>query len=324
MHKKSISKTVLSTSILMGLLAAPLLTKAADSGWAEDRVQVDLGLDEDGKTAPEAFIPFNWGDGWSSGIGFRSRQSDSNENIAGFTDSRVGTSVSEDRLRLNLISLEKGSDSSNWSIGADLEQITIDQLQFGYFQMPNPYAPNPAVAGEYVAFDSEVDVVITKPNIFADYTSKGDSVNIRAGISISPASSLSVDQETRFIPLISTTGTSSSSDSQDLSYELSLEMEFKTGGSVNIGVGYSYEFLPMTYDIAALNTTADGFNSQNIDIEQVTSRLAVRLIFNKPLTGKLKPVIGYVVEDVETTDVTSGSSETESKNIISFGLESRF
>ena len=302
----------------------PSVVFAAESGWSEDRLQVDLGLDEDGKTAPEAFIPFSWGDGWSSGIGFRSRQSDSNDSISGFTDSRVATSVSEDRLRLNLIAFEKGSDSSNWSFGADYEQVTLDQLQFGYFQMPNPYVPNPAVAGEYVAFDSEVEVVITKPNVFADYTNKGDDVDFRVGVSISPASSLSVDQETRFIPLISSAGTSSSSDSQDLSYELSFEMEYKTGGSINIGFGYYYEFLPIAYDIAALNATADGFDSQTIDIEQVTSRMAIRFIFNKPISGNLKPVIGYVVEDVETTDTSDSSSETESKNIISFGLESRF
>jgi len=313
----------LSGGLLLSLLL-PFTAIAAESGWAEDRVQVDLGLDEDGKTAPEAFIPFDWGDGWSSGIGFRSRQSDSNETITGFTDSRVGTSVSEDRLRLNLFTYEKRDSDSYWGFGADIEQVTLDQLQFGYFQMPNPYVPNPAVAGEYVAFDSEVDVVITKPNVFADYTNKGDAVNFRAGVSISPASSLSVDQETRFIPLISSAGTSSSSDGQDLSYNLSLELEYKTGGSVNIGFGYYYEFLPMEYDIAALNTTADGFNSQTIDIEQATTRMAVRLIFNNPIAGKLKPVIGYTVEDVETTDVSDGSSETDSKNIISFGLESRF
>lgn len=323
MSVKHLNSARLSGGLLLSLFL-PFAAVAAESGWAEDRVQVDLGLDEDGKTAPEAFIPFNWGDGWSSGIGFRSRQSDSNETLTGFADSRVGTSVSEDRLRLNIISLEKGNGSSYWSVGADFEQVTIDQLQFGYFQMPDPYAPNPAVAGEYVAFDSQVDVVITKPNVFADYTNKGGAVDFRAGLSISPASSLSVDQETRFIPLISSAGSSSGSESQDLSYDLSLELEYKTGGSVNIGFGYYYEFLPMTYDIAQLNSTADGFNSQTIDIEQATSRMAVRLIFNKPISGNLKPVIGYVVEDVETTDVKSGSSETESKNIITFGLESRF
>ncbi|MDH5424773.1 MAG: hypothetical protein OEY29_07270 [Gammaproteobacteria bacterium] len=302
----------------------PSQAVAAESGWAEDRVQVDLGLDEDGKTAPEAFVPFNWGDGWSSGIGFRSRQSDSNETIPGFTDSRVGTSVSEDRLRLNLIALEKGSESTKWSVGADFEQVTIDQLQFGYFQMPNPYVPNPAVAGEYVAFDSQVDVVITKPNVFADFTRIGKSINFRAGLSISPASSLAVDQETRFIPLIPTAGTRSSTNSQDLSYDLSLELEYKTGGSVNIGFGYYYELLPMQYDIAALNATADGFNNQTVDIEQATSRMALRFIFNEPVSGNLKPVVGIVLEDVEVTDVANNKTETETKNIITFGLESRF
>jgi hypothetical protein len=319
----SVNKCTLS-KVVVFLIVFSSYSVAAESGWAEDRVQIDLGLDEDGKTAPEAFVPFDWGDGWSSGIGFRSRQSDSNETLDGFTDGRVGTSVSEDRLRLNLISFEKGSDSSYWSAGADFEQITIDKLQFGYFQMPNPYIPNPAVAGEYVAFDSQVDLVITKPNLFVDYTNKGSELDFRVGISISPVSNLSVDQETRFIPLVSSTGTSTTSDSLDLSYELSLEMEYKTGGSVNIGFGYYYEFLPITYDIAVLNSTADGFIDQNIDIEQVTSRIAIRLIFNNPISGNLKPVIGYVVEDAETTDVSKGSSEKESKNIITFGLESRF
>ena len=322
----SVKHSVLSRlcgGVFLSLLSSSFVV-AEESGWAEDRVQVDLGLDEDGKTAPEAFIPFDWGDGWSSGIGIRSRQSDSNETIENFADSRVATSVSEDRLRLNLFTYEKSDSNSYWGFGADFEQVITDKLQFGYFQMPNPYIPNPAVAGEYVAFDSEVEVVITKPNVFADYTSKSDAVNFRAGVSISPASSLSVDQETRFIPLISSAGTSSSSDGQDLSYNLSLELEYKTGGSVNIGFGYYYEFLPMKYDVAALNTTADGFKSTTIDVEQATTRMAIRLIFNNPIAGKLKPVIGYVVEDIETTDVSDGSSDTDSKNIISFGLESRF
>jgi len=320
-------KHTLFARLSIGLFLSLFISSAAlaaESGWAEDRMQVDLGLDEDGKTAPEAFVPFDWGDGWSSGLGFRSRQSDSNDTLTGYTDSRFGTSVSEDRLRLNIFTYENKDSDAYWAFGADIEQITIDQTEFGYFQMPNPYAPNPAVAGEYVAFDSQIDVVVTRPNIFTDYTSKGDAVDFRVGLSVSPTSNFSVDQETRFVPLISTTGTSSGTDTLDLSYELTLELEYKTGGSVNIGIGYYYEFLPITYDIATLNNTADGFNTQTIDREQVTTRTAVRIIFNKPISGNLKPVIGYIIEDIETTDVSSGSSETESKNIISFGLESRF
>lgn len=312
------------SKIVTFLIVFSSCSVAAESGWANDRVQIDLGLDEDGKTAPEAFIPYSWGNGWSSGLGLRSRQSDSNETLAGFTDSRVGTSVSEDRLRLNLISLEKGNENFKWSVGADYEQVTIDQLQFGYFQMPDPYTPNPAVAGEYVAFDSQVDVVITKPNVFVDFTKIGKSINLRAGLSISPASSLSVDQETRFIPLIPTAGSRSSTTSQDLAYELGLEFEYKTGSSVNIGFGYYYELLPMKYDLATLNATADGFNNQTIDIEQATSRIALRFIFNKAISGNLKPVVGYVVEEIEVTDVVNNKTEKESKGIITFGLESRF
>jgi len=306
------------------LLILPTCSFAADSGWSEDRIQIDLGVDEDGKMAPEAFVPFNWGNGWSSGIGLRSRQADSHDSIEGFADSRVGNSESEERIRLNLFSYEKIAGKSVWQFGLDYEQVNQEKLQFGYFQMPNPYPDNPAVAGEYVAFDNLIDVKITKPNLFANYTMKTSTVNFRVGLSVSPVSSLSVDQETRFVPIVSSTGSRSSDTSQDLAYNMAIQLEIKTESSINVGLSYYYELLPMNYGIAALNATADGFIDKTVDVEQESSRVAVRAIFKKPMAGNLKPVIGYITEDIDTKNFNTGKTASTSKSIILFGLESQF
>lgn len=300
------------------------VSNIAYADWSEDRIHIDLGIDDDGKMAPEAFIPFNWGNGWSSGVGVRSRQSDSHDTILGFPDSRVGTSVGEDRLRLNLFAFEKRNDVSSWLFGLEYEQVKIEQLQFGYFQMPDPYTSNPVVAGEYVAFDSLVDVEISKPNLFANFSMKAETINWRIGVSVSPASNLSVDQETRFVPIVNATGSRSSDTSQDLAYNMVLELEVKTASSVNLGLSYYYESLPMNYDIAILNSTANGFTDKTVDVEQLTSRVGIKAIFKKSLAGRLKPVIGYLMEDISTKNLSTGGTEKVSKNIVIFGLESQF
>jgi len=310
--------------VMIVFMAFSGISYAAENSWSEDRVQINLGIDDNGKMAPEAFIPFSWGDGWRSGVGLRSRQIDSHDTITGFSDSRVGTSVGEDRIRLNLFAFEETNDKSSWSFGLDYEQVSIEQLQFGYFQMPDPYTPNPAVAGEYVAFDSLVDVEIIKPNLFAEYSMKADAVNWRIGLSVSPGSNLSVEQETRFVPIVSSTGSRRSDSSQDLAYNVAAELEIKTQSSVNVGISYSYEFLPMQYEISALNSTADGFTDQSVDVEQLTTRLAIRLIFKQSFSTNLKPVIGYMLEDVDTKNIRTGSIETERQNIVLFGLENQF
>ncbi|RDH80726.1 MAG: hypothetical protein DIZ80_17005 [endosymbiont of Galathealinum brachiosum] len=284
----------------------------------DDRFSIDFGYD-DGKITPDAFIPYRWDKHWFSGLGFRSGSSQTNDVIDGFSDSRIGTSTEENRLKINAITYERASGITKWSVGFDLEVIDIGKLEFGYFQLPASFG------GDYVAFDNEIDITVLKPNFNTDiaWSLLDHNLLMRLGLSFSPISQLDVDQTTRFKPLVPGEGAGTSSMEQDVSYAVSFESVYKTGGSINVGFLADYELLPQKYDLQVLNSSANAFITETIELEEVTIRFGLRMLFTQTLGG-LYPVIGVHLESVDVTDVVKGGSNKETREYIVFGLENRF
>jgi hypothetical protein len=241
--------------------------------------------------------------------------------VSGFSDSRIGSSVQDNRLKLNLLSYEMPSGNFKYNIGGDIEQIDIDKLEFGYLQMPSN------LGGDLVAFDNQIDIKVLRPTLHGDVTwnPSGGAFSIRTGVNLYPISSLTVDQETRFKPIISSTGTSSGSKDQDFSYSLNLEMIYKTTTWADFLVTADYEFLPLKYDLAVLDVVNNQFvfTSSSIDTEDTTLRYSFRIVLKK-LMDNLRPVIGYNFEKVKSKDKTSGSSSSKNNNFLVIGIENRF
>ncbi|MBT7409797.1 MAG: hypothetical protein HN826_08865 [Methylococcales bacterium] len=307
----------LTTTLLLLIISQ---STAFAKGIDYSRFFIDFNIDN-GKINPSAFLPYYWNDNIFSGIGIHTSTTQDNGTVSGFSDSRIGSSVQDNRLKLNLLSYEMPSGNIKYNVGGDIEQIDIDKLEFGFLQMPTN------LGGDLVAFDNQINIKVLRPTIHGDITwnPAGGAFSIRTGANLYPISSLTVDQETRFKPIISSTGTSSGSKDQDLSYSLNLEMIYKTTTWADFLVTADYEFLPLKYDLAVLSVVNNQFvfTSSSIDTEDTTLRYSFRIVLKK-LMDNLRPVIGYNFEKVKSKDKTSGSSSSKNNNFLVIGIENRF
>jgi len=284
------------------------------------RFFIDFNID-DGKINPSAFLPYYWNDQLFSGVGIHSSTTQDNGTVNGFDDSRIGSNIQDNRLKLNLLSYEMPAGNFKYTLGGDIEQIDIDKLEFGFLQMPVN------LGGDLVAFDNEINIEVLRPTLHGDVTwnPSGGAFSIRTGVNIYPTSQLTVDQQTRFKPIIATTGSSNGSKSQDFSYSVNLEMIYKTNTWVDFLITADYEFLPLKYNLAVLAVENNQFvfSSTSIDTEESTLRYSFRFVLKK-LMDNLRPVIGYNFEKLKSKDNSTGASSSKNKNFLVIGVENRF
>ncbi len=301
-------------------LTSPLLA----SDEVADRTEITMKLDKEGEPSLDyIFIPFYWSKNTYSGIGFSTSQSSETDVIEGFSESRLSTTYDQTNLRLNLYTHEWNSDQLTFSLGGLIDFLTIKRLEFGYAHFPA------SLGDDWVALDNEVEIKVIKPVIQGIVEKEiPKTFSVRGILDISPSSSLSVEQETRFKPIVATAGKSSSSSSQRLTYTIGIEMLFKTGAFIDIGIVASHEFLPLNYDIEILDydsvSGTFGFKTSKIEVEETTNKVALRLLFNDVDVGGLQPAIGYGYESFTSKDVINNRSETESGTFIVVGFEKRF
>ena len=142
---------------------------------------------------------------------------------------------------------------------------------------------------------------------------------------LSPLRTLNVEQTTVFQPLVTTNGTSNSSTLQNLSYNLNLMLKYKLTTLLTLQLNSNYSFLPMKYDLAVLNSSADGFTTETIDIEETTISNIIKISFNiDTFSTELSPSIGYGRKSVSSKDIVSNTTRSLDTNIVMLGFEGRF
>lgn len=281
-----------------------------------DRLQVNLNTDEDGNTNPDLFIPVYWSDTLFSGVGYYSSSSYETGNVNGgiIVDSRVGTTTDEKRFKLNLISYEMKTGAMTYALGADYEQITIDKHEFGYLDYTSDVS----------AVENNIEIDVVRTNLNADATYRTNSLYARLGLSLSPSSTLSVDQTTVVKPLLSGTGTSSSSNSQEMSYDIAFKGGYKLSPLMTLIVQGIHSYLPLKYDLAVAGSGST-FVVQEQDTEQTTTKSMVKLAFNLDAFSKeLSPSIGFGSESVAMTDNNEDETDTVTNSLVMIGFEGRF
>ena len=307
--------------ILATLLSCITLQASADDS-INDRFVFDLVQGDSGSVNPSTFIPIAWNEHWFSGFGYRQIKTVTQDTISGFADSKVSTSTTDRRSRLNFISYQDNiSGSLSYSLGADYDFSQIKKTEFGYFHLVS------GTIDDYVAFDNEVDIDVSGVDIRGDLTwgKKSDFALVRLGMILAPSNTLDVEQSTDFKPIVPTTGTSTSSVKQDLGYLIKLESRFRVFPILNIGLEAGYELLPLKYDVAVLDpTTLNSFATARVDVHEQTTRLGIRFIFQYETVGNLYPVIGAFNRRVEVEDQTNGFTESSSDNFYTFGITGAF
>ena len=288
---------------------------------SSERLRFDLNMGDDNNLNPDLFIPVYWQANWFSGLGFSQNSSFSSEVLAGFSDSKSGTSVNEDVVRLNILSYRTNNVDLNYSVGGDYQLRSIEKAEFGYFYLNN------GTIDDYVAFDNKIDIEVTGISLRGDVTfgNRSDTNQFRISTIVSPSSNLDVEQKTDFKPIVATSGTGDSSKSQDLSYLLSVDSNHKLWENINLRFFAQYESLPLEYDLKVLASTATSFQQTTIDVTEVTTRIGLRFVFTKlPIAEGLYAAVGFSTEDVETTNNAGAGSESSSDSLISIGFAGQF
>ena len=287
-----------------------------------DRFTFDLVQDESGSINPSTFIPIAWTDNWFSGFGYSQTKITIQDTIEGFSESRVSTSTTDRRTRLNVISYQNRiSDKLSYSIGADYDFSEIKKTEFGYFRLVS------GTIDDYIAFDNDVNIDVSGVDLRGDLTwgRKPDFALVRLSMILAPSNTLDVEQSTNIKPLVPTTGTSTSSVSQDFGYLFKLDSRFRVFPLLNIGVEAGYELLPLAYDVAVLDpNTLNSFTTARVDVHEKTTRVGMRFIFLYETVGNLYPVIGIFNRKLEVEDQVNGYTESTSDIFYSFGITGEF
>ena len=74
---------------------------------SNNRITFDLNVGEEGNINPEIHVPIYWGPDLFSEIYFKSTNELSQSSLDGFSDGKVGISIAEEALQLNILCMEQ-------------------------------------------------------------------------------------------------------------------------------------------------------------------------------------------------------------------------
>lgn len=289
--------------------------------------EIALDLDDDGNINPSISIPVYYGKNkqFYSSIGYTSSNANEVKSLDGFDDSKNAFVSSSHELNINYISYSTTLSHIQLSFGINSTFSSIKNNEFGYIHdSENVFNQG---ADYYLSYDNEVLLDIVRYSLSTDVVFPlGDKVESRLHLSLSPFSTLDVEQSTIFKPLVSQKGESSSSDSQDLSYDIRYDLQYKTDMFFDVGFTLKYSSNSFKYDVAALNTDGStySFAKQKVDTTETTTSYMVKSIFKYSVFGGLKPSLGFGMRYLTKEDNINKSSEDSSSTVVSFSFEKEF
>lgn len=288
---------------------------------------ISFNMDEDGNLNPNIFIPYYYGDTkqFYSSVAYSASNFTEATVLESFSDSKNAVVSNSKDFTFNYITYNTTFFGLQTSFGIESTFSKINNNEFGYIHDSDNIFDNGT--DYYLSFDNDIELNIKRHALRADVViPMGEYFSSRFFVSVSPLMSIDVTQSTLFKPLISETGTSSSSTDQDISYTLRYDGLIKTGTFVNIALEAYYDAQPLKYNIAQL-AQKDGkflFETNEIDTLETTTRFVGKLLFDMEVLGGLNPSIGYGIETLKTKDNISGNTVSKDKTIITFGVEKLF
>ena len=289
-----------------------------------ERLVTTLNVNEKGAVAPDFFIPYYWSKHIFSGAGFLTRDDSKQDVLKGFDKSRLSEDNKQLRWRLTMLAWQSKQNQFNYSVGAELNYLTIKKLEFGYAYFP------PNLGDDWVAFDNKVDISVTRPTVRSNlmWSNLGNTFVIRAEALVYPVSNLQVSQRTEFKPIVDSTGINKNKKTQDLSWEFSTDAIVKTPLFVDLDLAVSYEYLPLSYGLSILerdsNTLAYSFSDTTINSELTTLNWSLNFILKKKIIGDAYPVFGIGQRISSTKDTDSGVSGRNTERLFNIGFEQLF
>ncbi len=274
---------------------------------------LDLQFDEDGKATPVSTYAHDWNENIFSRVKYRGLSITETDTVTELTDAKSAKTVDEQFVQLSLLGYQQKTETMNWAVSGGLELIRIESNEFAYGKIPT--------TTDLFAIDTQVETTSTRPLVSAEVGYDSGAFSIKGGIDLKPGGSLSVKTDTDVEYTSAVTGSSDNSYSADLAYGVQVNGLLKTGLGFDFGFGAEYDLLPLKYDLAQLNATADAFETSTQELDEIITRYSVRFILGHK-TDMGRPMIGMTQETL-TTEQDGGSSE-ETINYLVLGFDRRF
>lgn len=309
---------------LIVFLLIPIFGDSKDKSQNSTLINLSFETDKNGDISPKIFYPIYWNDNLFSGFGYSSSKNIENSRIDKFQDSRESEFINQQNLRINFLSKQYKKDNFQFSLGFIGEYIKIDKTQFGFIHDKNGIFEQGDI---WVSFDNGLEIEVLKYGIYFDIsTSLKEKIFFRFSTNVTPTADISINQNTRFKPLVSENGEFSENANQDISYSLLFEILLKTDLGLSFGAEYEYDFFPLEYNLATLSKDGDSFFFQTTKVqsETVTSSWLLKLVFDKKILGDMNPSFGFGKKRIEVKDIFTNSRKVQNENIIRFGIEKRF
>lgn len=283
------------------------------------RTELSFERDENGNINPKVYIPIYYGanNQFYSGIGYTAFNTQSVEELANFTDSKIADVSDVQTLELNYISYISKYEGFDISIGVGSLFSQIKNNEFGYIND----------SGNYISLDNATKLDIQRHGILLQLEIPISTfLSTRLSTNVAPFSTISVDQETLIKPLISEVGMSQSSTTQELSYAVKFEAQTSFKGWIDFGLVAYYDYQPLKYDIAEVSDNGSSYVFETVtkDTLETTMGVTGKIVINVDVMGGLKPSFGYGIEKFERTSKNDDIKNTYDRTIMTLGLEKRF
>ena len=272
-----------------------------------DRLIYDFSIDEKDKFRPDLFIPFSWTDDLYGAVSYLSTSDYETEKVLGIQDSNKDSEVIYNTL--NIYPLLWKTDSH--TMGLDIELLDIDKKQSGYW-----------VSGvDTFNFQNAVEIKVIKPAFYYQFNNLSSKYNgVLFSASLSPYSSLDVNQSTVFTGALSQSGSSSSEGESNVSFRLNLNGRYRFSNGLQSFFDFKYEYLPLEYELNVLQASGS-FAVEKFDVVENIYKISYKIQLDKDLFYGLKPTFGISHERTDGENQVSGSTYDYARTMFVFGLE---
>lgn len=245
---------------------------------------------------------------WRGQIGLYSNKYDKVEALGSKKfEGKKTTQMDEKNIYLSLSYVKEYKDAL-FSFGAEYEQFSQENKQFGYYQDKIDYLP----------YDNSINIKGNKINMVVDATYSSDNVNMRVSTTMTPLTNIEIEQETKIFPNLYQNGVLKSDASLGVSYLIEGEIKVDLGAYIDIGVEGSYGLIPYDYQLKIVNATRDGYVETTQKYDEKRSKIFGKIFIKKWLSDDIFPTIGFGRTEIKRDD------ESTTQNLVLFGLEKWF
>lgn len=296
------------------LLTSILLTSSLSAISFDNGMSIDIEKDENNNLHPNIYLPLRWNNSLSSSIEYKTDETiTENETVANTTDSDKDTTIEHTLARLNILNYDIQNKNTKYYFGFGLQYESFDKTQIGFAQS----------GSTNINFEHNINIEVQSIFLKSDFIYNANKLDTKLSLNIVPSSNLEVTQDTVLTDAVNSTGTGSSEEKLDLSYEIDLNLMTKTDSIVDFGLEANYRFLPLKYDLQLANSN-NTYSTEKYDIEEKITTLTAKIYFNIKSFDDIMPSIGYITKKTDGINKLDDSTYSESENKLTFGFEKRF